>query len=137
MPEGMFVETTIRIGCTACPAACQRGVYAAGGSAAGFFIAGGTEAERGFFPNAVDGETPCPVGELTGGRPLTRHFSMEYPSERVLMKATMASSSFSVRPRLPSSSLLMFDETSGSGQQFSPGLGSLDFSHLPSTSLVL
>jgi len=71
-----------------------------------------------------------------GGYP-RRYFSMEYPSERVLIKATMASSSFPVRPRLPSSFLLMLDETSGSGQQFSPGLGSLNFSHLPSTSLVL
>jgi len=68
---------------------------------------------------------------------LSFHLPVVYPSDRVFIKATIAFSSSSVRPKFPSSSLLRFDETSGSGQQFTPGLGSLIFSHRGSTSLVL
>jgi len=39
-----------------------------------------------------------------------------YPSERIFIKATMALSSASGIPGLPSSSLFIFDDTSGAGQ---------------------
>src|SRR5258707_13365172 len=52
------------------------------------------------------------------------HFApLTYPSVKVCMKATRASSSSLLRPRLPSCRVFMFAATSGAGQQeiFSPG----------------
>src|SRR5260370_6566639 len=59
---------------------------------------------------------------LTLRRP--RHSApLTYPSVKVLMKATIALSSSSLRPRLPSCRVFMFAATYGAGQHeiFSPG----------------
>lgn len=50
-------------------------------------------------------------------------YGVDQPSLNVRMKATMASSSASVSPRSPNSSLLTLTSTSGAGQQLSPGFG--------------
>src|ERR1700738_5341057 len=47
-----------------------------------------------------------------------------YPSVNVCMKLTMASSSVSERPRLPTRDLFIFSVVSGAGQQPVPSRGS-------------
>jgi len=63
----------------------------------------------------------------------------DHPSLSVFKKATMAPSSSTVSPRLPTSVRLTFSDTSGAGQQLTPGSSPMasGSEQVGSTSLVL